>query len=356
MQLSDYGRDRWSQFGEDGIVEHIFTKIGTTSKQCVEFGAGDGLSCSSTAYLWRKLGWKGLLVEPDPDRFEKLVGNTSKFDTELQRTFVAPKGKASIGSIAKSVGMGDIDYMSIDVDGDDYAIFKSLSVRPRVICVEFNPTIPPHIELHQTTVGDVMGASLAAFIRLGRSMSYEFIGATYCNAFFVDAELAEPFESYEKDPVVLFQGTQYAYAVTDFAGRVVLVGQEPPWGLREPYVKTVASSHSVFPPTNEPSEIVRGFEAICGPAFDVGGFTVVSVDGVGLEALHKMVSGQTDMWLNGSFVGNELPVKDGPALVCFDVSDSVPGSVKELRAAAAKIGYRSDQVGCILALIKESHV
>lgn len=356
MQLSDYGRDRWSQFGEDGIVEHIFSKIGTTSKQCVEFGAGDGLSCSSTAHLWRALGWKSLLVEPDPERFEKLVDNTREFDAELKRSFVTPKGKTSIGSIAKSVGMADIDYMSIDVDGDDYAIFKSLSVRPRVICVEFNPTIPPHIELHQTAIGDVMGASLAAFIRLGRSMSYEFIGATYCNAFFVDAELAEPFESYEKDPVVLFSETQYAYAVTDFAGRVVLVGQEPPWGLREPYIKSVVSSHPAFPPTNEPSEIVRGFEAVYGPALSVGGSTVIPVGGVGLEALHKMVTGRTDLWLNAAFVGGDLAVKDGPELVCFNVSDSVPGSIKELRASADKIGYRSEQFGCILALIKESHV
>ena len=35
----------------------------------IEAGAHDGVEASNTLYLEKKMGWRGLLVEPNPDTF-----------------------------------------------------------------------------------------------------------------------------------------------------------------------------------------------------------------------------------------------------------------------------------------------
>jgi hypothetical protein len=62
VKLSDFGFNEYSQFGEDGMIDEALKRIGVRSSRCVEFGAGDGLSCSNTANLWHN-GWKAVLVE-----------------------------------------------------------------------------------------------------------------------------------------------------------------------------------------------------------------------------------------------------------------------------------------------------
>ena len=51
----------YSQNWEDGIIQEIFRRIGTTNKVFVEFGAGDGLENNTLALLF--LQWKGLWIE-----------------------------------------------------------------------------------------------------------------------------------------------------------------------------------------------------------------------------------------------------------------------------------------------------
>jgi len=48
----------YSQNGEDGIIEFIFSKIGTTNKFSVEFGVGNGYECN-TVYLLEKKRLEG---------------------------------------------------------------------------------------------------------------------------------------------------------------------------------------------------------------------------------------------------------------------------------------------------------
>ena len=47
-----------SQYDEDGIISEIFRRIGTTNRQCIEFGAGNGTE-NCTGFLLMQ-GWKGL--------------------------------------------------------------------------------------------------------------------------------------------------------------------------------------------------------------------------------------------------------------------------------------------------------
>ncbi len=52
----------YSQNGEDGILEFIFSRVKTTNKFFVEFGVEDGFECN-TVYILEKKGWKGLMMD-----------------------------------------------------------------------------------------------------------------------------------------------------------------------------------------------------------------------------------------------------------------------------------------------------
>lgn len=326
-RLDQFAFDRYSQFGEDGCIEHILQVIKPRSQVCVEFGAGDGDSCSNTAHLWRDQAWHGVLVEPDHGRFADLEGNTSHFSTTCVRNFVTPSGPDSISQVLDYHGIIDVDVMSIDVDGDDYMILRELTVRPRMIAIEFNPTIPPHVELRQSGLGEVFGASLLSIIRLAQSMDYRFVGATYCNAFLVAESEAAPFDSYETDPEVLFPPGNYTYAVTDFSGRITLCGKDLPWGTRAPYVLPLESSVPVLLPTDSAQQIRRGLESVWGPAI------WLSPSGLSRDRLTQMLH-------------------PFPALICLDYTNIADlETVAWIADLAEDAGYRSLLVGRVLGLI-----
>ena len=328
MKLSDFRADVYSQFGEDGVVDYIFSKIGTTTKVCVEFGAGDGISCSSTHDLWKNKGWQALLVEPDQTRFEDLKKNAASSNVVARRGFITPTGPDSIDQILNDEGFGAVDYMSIDVDGDDYAIMGALASRPRVIGIEFNVTIPPHLDCRDVRLGNTFGASLLSLIRLGETMGYKFIGATILNAFFVPDLEAAPFDDLEKDPTVLFAPSEYTYAVSDYAGRIVLVGQTMPWGARDFYVMPIQVSAHVTQPTDNPHHIHRGFESLWGPSL------LISPNGLSEERLIEILG-------------------ERPKLICIDLSISNPEAVDWMPELAVANGYDPIRAGGVLGLISK---
>lgn len=325
--LSHHSSNVYSQFGEDGCIKHIFDTIEMTSRVCVEFGAGDGTTCSNTAKLWRDEGWHGVLVEPDPKRFEDLEGNAAPFKTTCVRSFVTPTGPDSISQILEDHEIEYVDYMSIDVDGDDYYILQGLECRPRVLSIEFNPTVPPHISLYQTKPGEMFGASLLALMILAAEKEYQFVGATYCNAFFVKADEAVAFDAYERNPEVLCKFSDYAYAVTDFSGRLVLAGKPLPWGTRAPYVLPLEATSYVTPATDSPQQIRRGFEAEWGPA------RWMTLDGVTPERMVEILEKR-------------------PRLVCVDLTNIGDlDTVSWVWEAAKSQFYTQLLVGRVLGLI-----
>jgi len=88
------------------------------------------------------------------------------------------------------------DLISIDVDGTDYHIWDSLQVyRPKVVVIEFNPTIPHYLVFAQAKDPRVnQGCSLLALQELGRQKGYELICSTEWNGIFVDSQYFNLFE------------------------------------------------------------------------------------------------------------------------------------------------------------------
>src|SRR5208283_2047561 len=101
QKLIDFASNVYSQNGEDGIVEKIFSIIGPNSKVCVEFGAWDGFHLSNSANLWSKKGWQGVLIELNADRFKELVENTKQFDCRCINARVEGAGHCTLENILK---------------------------------------------------------------------------------------------------------------------------------------------------------------------------------------------------------------------------------------------------------------
>ncbi len=190
--LLSFHKNVASQDGEDGILEEIFSILGPNNKYCVEFGAWDGKHFSNTWNLMNNKQWHGLLIEGNADRFQELstLYATNERVTTLNR-FVEFDGPNSLDAILDEVSAPhDLDLLSIDIDGLDYFIWESLlHHRPRVLVVEFNPSIPNDIAFVQAKSHTInQGCSLRALILLGKTKGYELICCTGWNAFFVEKE------------------------------------------------------------------------------------------------------------------------------------------------------------------------
>lgn len=196
--LDQFARKVNSQFGEDGIVEKIFEIIEPKSKWCVEFGAWDGVYLSNTCNLIRAHHWNAVMIEGNAAKFEELKNNYKgmKNVKPLHKLIGFRKGKDTIDQALKRTSIpGDFDLISIDIDGNDYHIWRSIEIyRPRVVVIEFNPAIPNDVEFIQDRDMSVnQGASLLALIELGKRKGYELVATTNCNAFFVVSDLFRKF-------------------------------------------------------------------------------------------------------------------------------------------------------------------
>jgi len=189
MAFKKFEKNIQSQFGEDGVINEIFKRIGLKSKVCVEFGAWDGIHLSNTWNLWANEQWDAILIEGDSDKFTTLSKNVQHLsNVSALNAFVTSSGQNSLDEILSRINpqLG-IDLLSIDIDGDDYYVFEGLKkYRPRLIIVEYNPTIPAHLNIVQNK-GEYFGCSALALYKLGNSKNYELIHMTDTNMFFIDS-------------------------------------------------------------------------------------------------------------------------------------------------------------------------
>jgi hypothetical protein len=202
--LEQYERQVYSQCGEDGVIARIFECIGETNRSFVEFGARDGVELSNTANLRLHHGWQGLLMDGDARADDPLV----------RREFITAENINEL--LVKWRVPARPDLMSIDLDGNDYWIWKALdAVLPRVVIVEYNVFFGLHVSkamaYNPTHVWDETsyhGASIAAMHALGDQKGYALVYTdTYApNAYFVlRSELPEDYvvpalESVARDP------------------------------------------------------------------------------------------------------------------------------------------------------------
>ncbi|MEK7793162.1 MAG: hypothetical protein AAB353_01460 [Candidatus Hydrogenedentota bacterium] len=206
-RINAYEARAFSQRGEDGILLYIFSRIGTINKRFVEFGVEDGRECNTTN-LAINFGWRGLMMDGGLANvaagrafFAAMVPDDPAAVT-FEQAWITRENINQL--LNKNSLSGEIDLLSIDVDGNDYWIWKEINViKPRVVVIEYNPsfgaersvTVPYEAEFdrwQKHPTGYYHGASLAALEKLGRELGYRLVGCSSwgSNAFFVRADLA----------------------------------------------------------------------------------------------------------------------------------------------------------------------
>ncbi len=194
--LSSFARNVHSQTGEDGVIEEALRRLAehtSLDRWCVEFGAWDGLHLSNTLNLIRGQQYSAVLIEADPKKYRELCANLPGDHLIKLQTYVELDGPRRLdGILAETPIPRDFDFVSIDIDGCDYYILESLvDYRPKLICIEFNPTIPNEVEYVQERSFEVKrGASAASLVKLAEQKGYTLAAVTPLNVFFVRTDLA----------------------------------------------------------------------------------------------------------------------------------------------------------------------
>lgn len=195
--LGEHEFSAFSQWGEDGIIAWLVRTVDVGRKVFVEFGVGD-YSEANTRFLAEHDNWTGLLLDASRKNVERIRSSEVCWRQNL-RAIPAWVTRDNINRLLSENGFnGDIGLLSIDVDGNDYWVWKAIdTINPAIVVVEYNYrfgsehaiTIPyeEHFRRGERYPIYYFGASLKALCMLGSRKGYAFIGCNGngVNAFFV---------------------------------------------------------------------------------------------------------------------------------------------------------------------------
>jgi hypothetical protein len=196
-----------SQNGEDGLLLYLFSLIGTPAgRSFVEIGCGDGRECNA-ANLAINLGWQGVFFDGDVEAMQR--GQT--FYNSHPNTFCWPPKcigawitRDNVNHLVHNAGYsGEVDFLSIDIDGMDYWIWDALTVvSPRAVMIEYQTrdapdlaVVTPYADYFSANGEYRHGASLLALVNLAAKKGYRLIGTQrYCfNAIFLRNDVGREF-------------------------------------------------------------------------------------------------------------------------------------------------------------------
>jgi hypothetical protein len=191
--MNDFGFRCFSQFEEDGLLLFVFAAIGFASRKVVEICAGDATECMATNLIFNH-EFDGLLFDSNRNNvlrgqrfFHSRVG-TSLFPPRFRQAWITAE---NVNQLLEQNGfVGEIDLLSLDIDGNDYWVWKSIAaIRPRVCILETNPVVPTDLSLaipydpefrysEKPPAGEEFwGASLRAMKSLCDEKGYRLIGS-----------------------------------------------------------------------------------------------------------------------------------------------------------------------------------
>lgn len=194
--LLNFESREYSEHGEDGILREIFARIGVTNQCFVECAVGDGVT-NNTRALAEHHGWRGLWIEGHPGRARRAEELMRAWPV-LVRSAVATR-ENFVATLQEAQTPEEFDLLSLDIDGNDYWLWKSLTTyTPRVVVIEYNASYRPgqhwvmsYDPAHVWRGSRHFGASLDALVALGQEKQYALVAcdSSGVNAFFVRREL-----------------------------------------------------------------------------------------------------------------------------------------------------------------------
>jgi len=235
-RLEQYGFKVYSQGDEDGILFEIFKRLNIINGSFCEIGIENGLECN-TLYLIHN-GWRGSWIEGNMNQrpvIENKFGSILNGNNKRLVLGIGYITKENINdAITKAlhplnIETDDLDFLSIDIDGNDIYLLEALQFSPKVICIEYNAKFPPPLSKKPVynpnniwRGTDYMGSSLVAINDVAVSKGYVLVATniTGANAFFVRSDLVE--NKFEKNasPENLYNPARYWLIADHFANGI----------------------------------------------------------------------------------------------------------------------------------------
>lgn len=143
--IKSFGYNKYSQNNEDGILYEVIRRIGIANKVAVEFGGHDGKFCSNTRAL-ADIGWMSYMydINPVPPVIQKEITPENVND------------------------LPPCSVLSIDIDGNDYAVWKAYNGKPDIVVIEINSSLPPN----ELMFSEATGTSFAMMNALAERKGY----------------------------------------------------------------------------------------------------------------------------------------------------------------------------------------
>ena len=200
QSLADAEFQVYSQWGDDGIIQYMIQQadVRPAERSFIEFGVQDYRE-ANTRFLLVNNSWRGLVLDDNAANVE-IVRRDSLFWRHQLTAAAAFVTAENVNALFAEHGFaGDVGLLHIDIDGNDYWVWKAVSVvRPVIAVMEYNAVFGPD---HALTVPYdpafdrarahyshlFFGASLAALCDLAAAKDYAFVGCNSAgnNAYFV---------------------------------------------------------------------------------------------------------------------------------------------------------------------------
>jgi hypothetical protein len=188
----------YSQFGDDGIIQFLVNYLDIDNHNFIEFGV-ENYKEANTRFLLINNNWSGLIMDGSQNNIDQIKKDDIYYlhDINAVSVFIT---KDNINELIKSSGFSrEVGILSIDIDGNDYWIWKEINtIDPVIVIVEYNSlfgydnpwTVPYKKDFYITQEhysNLYFGTSLLSLCDLAEEKGYSFIGCTSnaTNAFFV---------------------------------------------------------------------------------------------------------------------------------------------------------------------------
>lgn len=185
-------------------LKKVIDRIGTTNKFFVEFGFADIIEpYDNTVFLKNNEGWNGLWMDIEPYSIEYYKNNIYYPKKLKQEDVKIHKITAeNINILLEYYNTPEEpDLMIIDIDFNDFWVWRSMNFKPRFFMIEYNLFINPKESLvveydpdFKVDGSKYFGASFEAMLKLGKEKDYELIGCERANMFFVQKKLIDKFD------------------------------------------------------------------------------------------------------------------------------------------------------------------
>lgn len=197
-RLRDYEFKVFSQWGEDGIIQHLIHHLAITNHTFIEFGVED-FSESNCRFLLMHNYWQGYVLDGCEKNIRRLCSSYYYWRYPLKAKAAFVTRENVVGLLNESGFGSEPGILSIDLDGVDWHVLSALRQwRPSVLIVEYNalfgfehPVSVPYDPCFQRRRAHwsnlYWGASLPAFVQLAGEMEMALVGTNAAgnNAFFV---------------------------------------------------------------------------------------------------------------------------------------------------------------------------